>query len=799
MAGSQLKELKATLKAHGLTGQTNVKKSKKGKREAKKYDHEEKARTIAKIRDRFNPFEVKTTKNKRKGGDPGLLNSDRVAVGKPGISKQIGEEARRRAFEAKKLMKKRKGGVIDKRFGERDKTLTEEEKMLERFTRERQAGSQRKKNLFNLEDDDEDGPIELDMFGNKLTHLGESLSLADDLNVQAEDTEDLEEGQPQRKKTKLEVMKEIIAKSKFHKQERQAAQRKLEDNIDELDEDFDDVMAELMTTQTLKQDDIEVPAEEKDYDIKVKELNLEKRAAPADRTKTEEELQKEAEERRQKLEEQRLNRMQGMLEDEEGEERGVEDLDDGFWGSDSEVEEGENIANSDEDIEVESSSEEAISYKSKKLVAISCPQTHPEFLNDLKGLSLLEQPIHVKAIIKAYQPKLAEGNKVKLANFSKVLLKHMIYLANQRYDKDLIKFDKTQNEFLIILKRLSEKYNQAISEVSREYILDIQERFKKQNFHALNNGDILFFIIVGVLFSTSDQYHLVVTPAQILLCEFLEQIRFKSLKRIAVGSVLLRIILQYQRLSKRYIPETVYFLQKALLSLVVNPDDIESDMTLPIRLDTFDCGLKLKEPSLPDDAVVHLHELFTKSTTNEEDLKINVLSNLFEDLEKLIGSHWNNEAAFPEICEIFEPILSVYKVRYPSITTVESIEEKIKRMKKLNKHYPLALQAHRPTAIPSYAPKFEENFNPAKKSYDTDVARNEVNKMKAQLKKERKFVMKELRKDTKFEARQRIDEKKKEAEAYHSKMSNIINTINTEEGAEKNKYEREKRLRAGKK
>lgn len=184
--------------------------------------------------------------------------------------------------------------------------------------------------------------------------------------------------------------------------------------------------------------------------------------------------------------------MQGMLEDEEGEERGVEDLDDGFWGSDSEVEEGEDIANSDEDIEVESSSEEAISYKSKKLVAISCPQTHSEFLNDLQGLSLLEQPIHVKAIIKAYQPKLAEGNKVKLANFSKVLLKHMIYLANQRYDKDLIKFDKTQNEFLIILKRLSEKYNQAISEVSREYILDIQERFKKQNFHALNNGDILF-------------------------------------------------------------------------------------------------------------------------------------------------------------------------------------------------------------------------------------------------------------------------------------------------------------------
>lgn len=44
MAGSQLKNLKAALKARGLTGQTNVKsKNKKNsKRQAKEYDREEK-------------------------------------------------------------------------------------------------------------------------------------------------------------------------------------------------------------------------------------------------------------------------------------------------------------------------------------------------------------------------------------------------------------------------------------------------------------------------------------------------------------------------------------------------------------------------------------------------------------------------------------------------------------------------------------------------------------------------------------------------------------------------------------
>ena len=96
------------------------------------------------------------------------------------------------------------------------------------------------------------------------------------------------------------------------------------------------------------------------------------------------------------------------------------------------------------------------------------------------------------------------------------------------------------------------------------------------------------------------------------------------------------------------------------------------------------------------------------------------------------------------------------------------------------------------------APKYEENFNPDKKSYDPDRTRSEVNKMKAQLKKERKFTMKEIRKDTRFEGRQQIENKRKEQADYHSKMARIINQISTEEGMEKGKYEREKRLRNSK-
>lgn len=357
-------------------------------------------------------------------------------MGKPGISKQIGEEQRKRAFEARKMMKNKRGGVIDKRFGERDKLLTEEEKMLERFTRERQSQSKRNANLFNLEDDEDDG----DMFGDGLTHLGQSLSLEDELANDEEDflaskrfnEDDAELQQPQRKKTKAEVMKEVIAKSKFYKQERQKAQGIMEDQIDNLDDNFEDVMSELMMTQP-KKNPMEPKTDlDKEYDIKVKELQLDKRAAPSDRTKTEEEKNAEAEEKKRELEQQRLDRMNGMIELEEGEERGVEDLDDGFWENEEDYEDdNDGIADSDDDIKFEDQDrDEGFSQiLKKKNISISCPRTHDALLDQVKKLDLDDHPKIVKNIIKAYQPKLAEGNKEKLGKFTAVLLRHIIFLS----------------------------------------------------------------------------------------------------------------------------------------------------------------------------------------------------------------------------------------------------------------------------------------------------------------------------------------------------------------------------------
>ena len=124
---------------------------------------------------------------------------------------------------------KRNNTMIDKRFGENDPSMSLEDRMLARFMKEK---SKKLKNsaLYNLEEEEE------------LTHMGQSLSAtgfgeaglervahgndsdSDDGNIDSEVVKhvhfggfDDAQGDPNAKKSRSEIMKEVIAKSKMHK------------------------------------------------------------------------------------------------------------------------------------------------------------------------------------------------------------------------------------------------------------------------------------------------------------------------------------------------------------------------------------------------------------------------------------------------------------------------------------------------------------------------------------------------------------------------------------------------------
>lgn len=122
------------------------------------------------------------------------------------------------------LDRNRSGGITDRRFGEDNPTLTPEERALQRFTLERQRKAS-KNSLFNLGDNDDDNEGE-----ELLTHSGQSLadvrgSLPDQEDFFKKSSEqavlaardDQADAAPQRKKSRAEIMEEVIAKSKAYK------------------------------------------------------------------------------------------------------------------------------------------------------------------------------------------------------------------------------------------------------------------------------------------------------------------------------------------------------------------------------------------------------------------------------------------------------------------------------------------------------------------------------------------------------------------------------------------------------
>ncbi|KAM9892872.1 hypothetical protein OXX79_009725 [Metschnikowia pulcherrima] len=796
MAGSQLKQLKEALKAKGLVGQTNIKrKNKKTAPSDTRKDQEEKRKEVAKIRDEFNQFDKRINRSKHDftviaGGK--FVKAGSKQHNDASKTHSSVEKAMRLDYEAEKKGKNRVGGVVDRRFGESNRNLTQEEKMLQRFTRERQSSS--KKNVFSLgsddeyENDDDNGGFALTHSGKKLT-FAETDSADENLGSSTEKRfvdEDSLEDQPARKKSKKEVMAEVIAKSKFYKRQRQAAFEKAQEEIMDLDDDFADVLGDLRS-QKGNNAHMQKSKQDIDYDAKVRELTYDRRAVPADRTKTEEELANEHKEKMKKLEEDRLKRMTGLQE--QGED--ADDLGDEFWaGSDEEnADEASEEEDNDSESESGSASEDEKPRNARNPPAVSMPESYEEFAMQTKGMTPKQTIAHIKKVLEIYDPRLLQGNKQKTDFFVGILLEHILAVSNvSDTDSSLV------NQLTHLLRTLAERYNEALVEVIRRTIAEVETRVIH---NSLEKKDLVFFVVLGYLFSTSDHYHLVVTPALILLNQFLSVCvgsRELTTQTLGQGLLVCEILLSYQSFAKRFDPEVVRFVERCICSL------------LPVT----PVGGTLS--GMPRHASLHLSKSYKPKTLVQEPLKIQALFEPAQDEDlfkfQLIGRAlsvmdqavglWKEKSACIEMLHSFQQVLKAtarfYSAQLPALNEMMTRYSKLSQ-NQVSSRKPLALQEHKKMAIQTFAPKFEENFNPDKKSYDINRERQELNKVKAQIKKEKKSALKDIRKQTKFGARQQIGEKKEMYSEYHRKMANIVNSISTVEGAEKNQYEREKKKR----
>ncbi|KAK4698155.1 nucleolar protein 14, partial [Lecanoromycetidae sp. Uapishka_2] len=916
MPPSQLKRLKASLREQGVVGPQRSKKQKKqaSKIGALKESRIQRNAALEGIREQFNPFEVKAPSRKKYEFASNRVAAGRVekgSVSRPGVTKGLGEQNRRKTLLVEMQRRKKVGGIMDRRFGENDPTMTPEEKALERFVREKQRGS-KKESLFDLEDAEEDG---------QLTHFGRSLSFdtpggVDDFNeadLRGSDEEShdaFHEGRPHKRrrlsdsdstssasvdvrvderpewpKSKKEVMEEVIAKSKLHKYERQQAKEDDDDLRAELDKGLPDLFALMRGSPRQPPPPVATPSPnagmnpdrmallngkdrsqaDMEYDQRLRQMAMEQRAKPTVRTLTaEEQLQQEAQ-RLKKLEEKRLRRMEGEPEDSasdadketsaldgdedpqqdnsedlglgsgltgepQNREIGVEDeddflIEDGLIASDSDpnvsaADESEaSVAESSNDddqdfvrglLSERDAGREGFSF-SKDQSDISeardtnrglaytyiCPETEEELLSITQSIPIENVPTVVQRIRALYHPKLAAENKEKLGRFAAILVGYLPYLANQDKRPPFIVLEALIRHIHSLAKTFPEETGRAF----RSHLEAIHEERPT----TPTSGDLMIFTAIASIFPTSDHFHQVVTPAMLSMTRYLEQRIPRTLGDLATGTYICTICLQYQRLSKRYIPEAVNYILNTLSALSptkikhlrtsfphhVLPDSIRlQDLSAVVignrQLDFWDTTAGLDESSNPS-------------------LKITLTQTTLDLIDNMVDL-WVDKSAF---CEVFNPIYVVLRFlasKDCSQKLNESLKVKIRKTSSnVHKHLlqsfaarkPLRLHNHKPLAIKTSIPKFEESYNPDK-HYDPDRDRAETSKLKAEHKRERKGALRELRKDANFIARESLREKKERDSAYEKKYKRLVAEIQGEEGREAKNYEREKRMRKSK-
>uniref|UniRef100_A0A8C1U349 NOP14 nucleolar protein homolog (yeast) n=1 Tax=Cyprinus carpio TaxID=7962 RepID=A0A8C1U349_CYPCA len=336
-----------------------------------------------------NPFEVKIN---RKKFDV-LGRKSKHDVGLPGVSRSRAIQKRKDTLLKEFRLKDKNNTFIDRRFGEYDSKLTPEEKILQRFTLERQR-TQDRKDMYNLNEEEE------------LTHYGQSLAEMEKMTDVIDSDSDSEEkgllsaeltathfgggGGLLRKKSagdeeeehkprsRQELIEELIIKSKQEKRERQTQKEEAQELTEKLDQEWKSIQNLLAhkTPKAERTDETDKPKLDQ-YDMMVRELGFEMKAQPSEKLKSAEELAREERQRLQTLEADRLKRMMGDAEEDavqtnthvsaddmndgfilDGDDRKTLAYKDGKWNIEGEEEEKEDEDDDDEEEEGEDDEED---------------------------------------------------------------------------------------------------------------------------------------------------------------------------------------------------------------------------------------------------------------------------------------------------------------------------------------------------------------------------------------------------------------------------------------------------------
>ncbi|KAK9750617.1 hypothetical protein RND81_02G208500 [Saponaria officinalis] len=355
---------------------------------------------------------------------------------------------------------------------------------------------------------------------------------------------------------------------------------------------------------------------------------------------------------------------------------------------------------------------------------------------------------------------LAAENRKKIQVFYGLLLQYFATLASQRP----LKF-QLMNLLVKPLMEMSTEIPYFSAICARERILRTRMKFCED----IKDPDMscwpslktmLLLRLWSMIFPCSDFRHAVMTPAILLMCEYLMRCPVLSVRDAAIGSFLCSLVLAVTKQSQKFCPEALIFL-KALLLTAMDRDQRCSgsfqkfhhllEVKAPLPLLCIKEQVKeiqpldfLKIMNLPEDS----------SFFNTDDFRASVLLSVVETLNGFVKIYGDLKA-FPEtflpISELLTEVAHQKKMPDPLQEKLRDVANQIRT--KAEEHHkfrrPLQMRKQKPVPIKLLNPKFEENFILGK-SYDPDRERAEKRKLAKEYRKEARGAKRELRKDNYF-------------------------------------------------
>lgn len=499
----------------------------------------------------------------------------------------------------------------------------------------------------------------------------------------------------------------------------------------------------------------------------------------------------------------------GEEEEEEGEEDEEEEEEEGGSEEEEEEEDGHSDLESEQESEDEERKQEEKEIKAKVKKSLTKEElkaqqdaakaelpytfTAPECYDDLKDLLHGHTPDNQRLIVartqKCNHPSLAVGNKLKLQKLFGFLLEYVGELAT-RSPPELTTIDKLIPELYTLCQMFPEAACKAMQSTIGDAAHSMEEVLEVKGHAAFPALDMLIYLkVTALLFPTSDFRHPVTTPALLYISQGLTKCPVRSLEDVTSGLILCCLAVEYVSFSKRFLPELINFLAGTLHLAVQDKTSLGSSVVPPFRasgkysdllvLSDSESSKSWSKKSLPLSATQHLD---LKNDLDRDHHRLMCLSTCL-DLVKRCCLLYKDLTSFTHI---FQPIRTLLSKHLSAQTLPEPLKELHSEILEAISSAPvtrsrLVFEKKKPIPLKLLTPKIVEVLDYGKKRGSTREER-EKERLKHKYKKEFKGALREIRKDSRFLAREKLNEVMNRDAERKRKVKELFGSLATQEG-----------------